>query len=201
MSNKKLLMLDLDGTVRRGKTDPRGYINAPDDQELIPEAKAAIARYVREGWTIVGITNQGGVEAGHKTITEAIAEQRFTQGIVQDIARTIERARFDPPSPILSAIYFCPDFAGQQCWYIPYGELATPMHDREWVAQPWMPEPPSSLVGTFRKPRPGMLKLALQTPQGWGDVLFVGDRPEDKQAAAAAGVPFMQAEEWRGTVA
>ena len=41
----------------------------------------------------------------------------------------------------------------------------------------------------------------------WGEdtmteqILYVGDRPEDEQAAKAAGVDFMWADEWRRTTA
>ena len=48
----------------------------------------------------------------------------------------------------------------------------------------------------FRKPQPGMLKLAshIEFPdKSW----YVGDRLEDEQAAAAAGINFMWADVWR----
>ncbi|MFM6404935.1 MAG: hypothetical protein ACKPGT_09860, partial [Microcystis sp.] len=50
--------------------------------------------YDQEGWIIIGITNQGGVAAGHKSLKSAIEEQRKTLEIF----------------PLLSYIYFCPDF-------------------------------------------------------------------------------------------
>jgi len=47
-------------------------------------------------------------------------------------------------------------------------------------------------LGGFRKPKPGMLNLAIsdciRKPT---QVLMVGDRPEDEQAAQAANIPFM----------
>lgn len=58
----------------------------------------------------------------------------------------------------------------------------------------------SSLVGqNFRKPGAGMI-IAAQAMQMLfvESVVFVGDRPEDEQAAIAAGVSFEWADEWRG---
>jgi len=60
----KLLILDLDGTVRIKKGGvigefESGFINSPDDQEIIPGAVNAIEKYYYE-WLIVGCSNQGG---------------------------------------------------------------------------------------------------------------------------------------------
>jgi D-glycero-D-manno-heptose 1,7-bisphosphate phosphatase len=41
-----------------------------------------------------------------------------------------------------------------------------------------------------------MLQLAMEA-DSFEEFLMVGDRPEDEQAAAAAGIPFTWAEEWR----
>jgi D-glycero-D-manno-heptose 1,7-bisphosphate phosphatase len=43
----------------------------------------------------------------------------------------------------------------------------------------------------WRKPAPGMLLQALEDLGAVpGEVLMIGDRPEDQAAALAAGVPF-----------
>jgi D-glycero-D-manno-heptose 1,7-bisphosphate phosphatase len=48
-----------------------------------------------------------------------------------------------------------------------------------------------------RKPGPGMLLNIMETLKiGPGDTLMVGDRPEDEQAAQAAGTAFMWANEF-----
>ncbi|KAM3093202.1 HAD hydrolase-like protein [Phormidesmis sp. 146-12] len=49
----------------------------------------------------------------------------------------------------------------------------------------------------FRKPGPGMLKLAIDNHPS-DRILYVGDRPEDEGAAAAAGIPFKWAHEFLG---
>jgi D-glycero-D-manno-heptose 1,7-bisphosphate phosphatase len=189
--NDRLLLLALDGTIREPKSGAK-FINNPEDQRLITGASEAIARYARQGWEIAGITNQGGVAAGYKTLQDAILEQRITQGLLPKI----EPGSFMNPECPLQEIYFCPD-EGLTCWCVPYGRKAVPMHDREWRATEWMPEPPSQLIGHFRKPGAGMLKLRIQR-LAYGEILYVGDREEDEQAAQAAGIPFQWAREWRG---
>lgn len=80
---------------------------------------------------------------------------------------------------------------GKHCWLTSRKiDDARPIHTA-WAAQ-W--------AGLFRKPNPGMIYAALLN-HGNGnqpnEYLLVGDRPEDEQAAAAAGVRFMWAEQWR----
>lgn len=49
----------------------------------------------------------------------------------------------------------------------------------------------------MRKPNGGMLKLAMQfVGAEKAETVMVGDRDEDEQAAAAAGVKFIHADEF-----
>ncbi|MGL5925574.1 HAD hydrolase-like protein [Chroococcidiopsis sp.] len=80
----KLLLLDLDGTVREtisGKT----FINVPEDQKLIAGVELRLEQAVLADWKIIGITNQGGVGAGHKTLESAILEQQKTMQLAPQI--------------------------------------------------------------------------------------------------------------------
>ncbi len=95
----KLLMLDLDGTVRKPLSGDR-FIQHPTDQCIIEGADRAIAYYHREGYVIVGISNQEGVAAGHKSLSDCFLEQRHTLNLF----------------PQISEICFCPDFEGLECW-------------------------------------------------------------------------------------
>lgn len=176
----KLLMVDLDGTIRQCKSNPEGFINYPLDQELIPNVTEALARY--KDYIIVGITNQGGVAAGFKSLANAISEQQYTMQLCSQ----------------LSAIYFCPDFEGKQCLYVNEVGLVVQVHET------WRKH--RDLIGSFRKPSPGMLHLAIRH-EAWQLVptipdlrnlraMYIGDRPEDEQAAQAAGVRFMWAADW-----
>ncbi len=68
------LCLDLDGTVRRSKADPKGFIKGLDDMELMPGIEAKIKEYKAAGFLVFGITNQGGVACGYKTVKDVYNE-------------------------------------------------------------------------------------------------------------------------------
>jgi D-glycero-D-manno-heptose 1,7-bisphosphate phosphatase len=169
----KLLILDKDGSIVTPKTGAE-FVRHPKDQELLPGVKETIARYHSEGWRIVVASNQGAVEAGHKTVEEAIAEFRCLMELL----------------PEISACYFCPDFEGRFCYEVVYGN--------------WIKYDRNDMEGFygFRKPYPGMIQLA--TDPGFGEalsldeILFVGDRAEDEACAKAAGIASQWAHEFFG---
>lgn len=176
----KTLFLDLDGTVREPASGAK-FINEPSDQRLIEGVREAIAHY-RE-WTIIGITNQAGVAAGHKSLEIAILEQQITLDLV----------------PQMLAIYFCPDFEGQTCW-----RISRNGDRREYgVGSQNLPKddgPPP--LFNFRKPGAGMVMQAIHDiysyiPSARGNYWFVGDRDEDAQCAEAANINFVWADIWR----
>lgn len=161
--------VDCDGTIREPKGGAK-FIQSPDDQQIIKGADAAIASWKQQGYAIVGITNQGGVAAKHKTLSEAIAEQRYTLNLF----------------PLLSEIYFCPDYEGLICWRV--------TRDGEFnIAN----ENPNQEKYKFRKPGCGMILLASNLFAGnLAECWMVGDSPEDEGAAVNAGVKFMWAGDW-----
>lgn len=172
----KLLLLDLDGTVRRCKSNPQGFINDPKDQELIEGVEDAIINWPSEGWIAVGISNQAGVVCGHKTLEDCFREQQYTLSLC----------------PWLNQISFCPDW-GDTCWDLLRVGKAYSREDLGKIHE--------ELKGTYRKPQPGMLLRAMrQYGTLAGECIYVGDRAEDEQAAAAAGVRFIWADEWRGSL-
>ena len=161
-----LLLLDLDGTIRQSLSGEQ-YFQHSQDQQAIVGVEDALRSYSDE-WIMVGITNQGGVAAGHKSIQQCIAEQQYTLQLF----------------PRLKEIYFCPDFGGKKCFRVTRHNVDN--HSRsQWSNQ-------------YRKPGAGMLNLAMvrhkQTPE---ETYYVGDRPEDEIAAHRARVQFQWAEEWR----
>jgi D-glycero-D-manno-heptose 1,7-bisphosphate phosphatase len=160
-----LLLVDLDGTLREPLSQQQ-YFQHPKDQQIIAGADIAIHAY-KEGWIIVGITNQGGVAAGYKSIQECIKEQQYTLELFSE----------------LREIYFCPDFEGRKCFRVTRHNVHN--HSRtKWS-------------GHYRKPGAGMLNLAMvrhkHTSQ---NTSYVGDRPEDEAAARRAGVRFQWATNW-----
>jgi len=171
----KLAILDKDGTLAQPKSGSK-FVQSPDDQELMPGVKEAIAALVADGYMLVIASNQGGVEAGHKSLDDAIAEMRYCMKLLPEIERS----------------YFCPDFAGQTCYMV----LDQVIRTKTLSATDWG-------FKSFRKPDPGMLLHALWVFKiaynvvGSVDVVYIGDRPEDEQASEAAGIPFIHADVWR----
>ena len=160
-----LLLVDLDGTIRQPLSGQQ-YFQHPKDQQIIVGADVALHSYSHE-WIIVGITNQGGVAAGHKSIQECIAEQQYTLQLFSQ----------------LKEIYFCPDFEGKRCFRVTLYNVHN--HSK------------SKWSGQYRKPGAGMLNLAIARHKHTShDTLYVGDRPEDEVAARRAGVQFQWAWDW-----
>jgi D-glycero-D-manno-heptose 1,7-bisphosphate phosphatase len=167
----KILFLDLDGTVRKSKSGAT-FINDPYDQELIDGVEDAIARY--QGWKIVGVTNQGGVIAGYKSLENCFEEQRQTLKLL----------------PQMSLLLFCTD-GGDTMFRL--SQQGLKMHGMAILCN-------AKKYGNFRKPNPGMIVFGMKysySRENPEEVLMVGDRSEDQECAANANIPFMWAEDWR----
>ncbi|MDX2214875.1 MAG: HAD hydrolase-like protein [Oculatellaceae cyanobacterium bins.114] len=142
------------------------YSQHPQDQCIITGVDTALRAY-KENWIVVGITNDAGVAAGYKSLQECIEEQQYTLQLV----------------PELQEIYVCPDFDGRRCLRVTRHRIDNHSQTR-WFRQ-------------YCKPHPGLLKLAMvrhnHLPE---DCLYIGDRPEDQEAARRAEVPFQWAWSW-----
>jgi histidinol-phosphate phosphatase family protein len=66
----KALLLDYDGTLRKTKSGDK-YPKHPDDIEILPGRRAVLERYRRDGYKLLGVSNQGDVARGKLTMTEA----------------------------------------------------------------------------------------------------------------------------------
>lgn len=84
------LCLDLDGTVRRSKSDPEGFIKGVADIEIFPEMKKILPLYKQNGWLILGISNQAGVAWGHKTPQQNDSEIVATQSLTGNVFDVIK---------------------------------------------------------------------------------------------------------------
>jgi D-glycero-D-manno-heptose 1,7-bisphosphate phosphatase len=93
MKNSKVLILDMDGTIRSPLNG--NFINSPFDQKLIPEAIAAMKRWQKAGYTIVGATNQGGVPR-FKSLEDCHMEQSHTIELARAEGITISDILFAP---------------------------------------------------------------------------------------------------------
>lgn len=189
-----VLLLDLDGTVRETKSGEK-FINDPDDQKLITGVEEAIAKYDNLSWKIVGVTNQGGVASGFKTLESAIKEQQITLDLI----------------PKMRFILFCPDMSGRECFMVEpketnykltrlglsgiYEAGQIPMKSPDYTIENSVIH--VKQVGSFQKPKPGMLISASNFFSGYlTENLMIGDREDDQLAAKAARMRFMWAEDW-----
>ena len=86
--------------------------------------------------------------------------------------------------PEIQYALFAPDYEGEICWQVKGNFLRIEIH------RSVSPE-----LGSFRKPGPGMLQYAMAI-EDLSESLMIGDRPEDKGAASAAGISFLWAEDW-----
>lgn len=68
----KALFLDYDGTLRKTKSGDK-YPKSPDDIEVLPGRKEVLERYQREGYKLLGISNQGDVARGKLSMEDAKA--------------------------------------------------------------------------------------------------------------------------------
>jgi histidinol phosphatase-like enzyme len=164
-----LICLDLDGTlVDDALVEEDGKLQRPQDQlfhepVLRPHVAEVIQRSAQEGDNFAIITNQGGVAWGYHTQAE----------VRQRISRAVMLLDFFHGRP----------FSVHIAWDHPRATITQFRSDKEEVCR--------------RKPGPTMIVEAIdrQFPRRTEDptepmVLMVGDRPEDEEAAAAAGVAF-----------
>lgn len=164
----EILFCDIDGTLT-GTLSGATFKSNPRDVLVLPGVENALAHYTQQGYLIVGISNEGGVGAGHKKLEAAFEEKQYTCLLL----------------PQLDAVYFCPDFAGQVLCRA----------DRDTAVEVQVE---SGKYSSFRKPGAGMIQYCLSLYAGdAGKCWMVGDRPEDEKAAQAAGINFTAADVWR----
>lgn len=178
-----LAIIDKDGTLT-DTVSGHQFPQSPTDQLLLPGVANRIAELKEMGATIVIASNQGGVAAGHKTLDDAIREMQYVLKLL----------------PQVDYAFFCPDFDGLQCYYVHQSNIDAPPEIAGWEAH--RANVGASLIGTFRKRTDGhlgsgMLHAAMLIYPMLSQVVMVGDRPEDQQAAAQAGITFVDAEAWR----
>lgn len=102
---RRALVLDLDGTIRYNKTDPEGFINGPETVAVYDDVTPVLRKYIDAGHLIFGVTNQGGVAYGHKSVFQAAAENHEMCRILAEQLGLADRDPFD-------AIMICPFMAG-----------------------------------------------------------------------------------------
>ena len=172
------LCVDLDGTVRFNKNDPKGFINRVEEIALFPGVEEKLWLY-RDGGTIFGseadyhvpehlifgVSNQGGVAFGFKD----------WGGVDEEARRTAELFERNP----FHIMKFC-------------------LHHERGDVEPYCHR---SLA---RKPDIGMLAQMEVEAFGegyvvdWDQSMMVGDREEDQELARRAGIDFRWADVFFG---
>lgn len=161
---QKLLLLDLDGTVRMQRL--MHYPEKPEDVEIYPGVPELLVSYSKLGWSIMSISNQGGIGKGEVT-SQAVAS--------------------------------CMEKTNELCAGVFDGFVWCPHHPEA--------KNPDMAQCLCRKPKYGMIVQAQMMIQQVTGCLypqrlmkFVGDQPEDEEAATGAGITFQTAEKWRAEV-
>ncbi len=165
-----VLFLDIDGTVRQSKDDALGrLVNGPKDVIVFPRAVDRMRQWRARGGLVVGVSNQGGIALG------LVSKGR----VAEAMAETERQAE-----GLFELIWWCPHH---------------PKAANRAMAR-----------CSCRKPAPGAITEAVRAlehhrrSQGHGPEsyplslgLMVGDRPEDRACAEAAGLRFQWAADWR----
>lgn len=96
-----LLVLDLDGTVRKGKDELGRFVNGPEDVEVFPAAWALMREWKARGGRIIALSNQGGVALGLVTfekVADAMIETaRQCQGLFDKMTWCVHHPGADDP--------------------------------------------------------------------------------------------------------
>jgi HAD superfamily hydrolase (TIGR01662 family) len=163
-----LIILDKDGTLVQSISGAK--YPSFQDQHLISGVKERIYSHVEAEDILAIASNQGGISKGHKSLDEVKAEFMEVFGLL----------------PQIKVACFCPDYKGQILHRI-WTDGTFDTLNREIFPN----------FRSFRKPEPGMLQYLMFLFQGmYSQVLFVGDMNSDEQAAAAAGVKYLDVENW-----
>lgn len=169
----RAIFFDIDGTLT-GAISGEIFKKHPADIAVLPGVKEGIEFFSAQNppWVFIGISNQGGVGAGHKSMDATEEEMANTLALI----------------PQLSAIYFCPDFEGRTCHRVTASGVKIHHICDQHYEDGW----------GYRKPDAGMIHLAatenaVDLKASW----MIGDRKEDGECAVAARLNFMWAETWR----
>lgn len=168
--NIKLIIFDLDGTLADR-----------DSGQLLPGVAEWFAAN-KDSYRFALATNQGAIGLRYWMERDGFGEPGKYPDETKIMAR-IEQVIGSVGAPL--KVYVCFAYQARSGKWSPF---PPGLEDRvEWMA-------------AYRKPAPGMLLQAMRDA-GIDDpsqALFVGNGPEDEEAAARAGIGFVQADEFFG---
>lgn len=103
----KLLVVDLDGTVRHGYDELGRFVNQVEDVVIFPEALRNLKRWKEQGGRIIGLSNQGGIALGHMTMEVCLSTMHRTQQLCEGVFDVISFCQHHPSATD-------PEYA--RCW-------------------------------------------------------------------------------------
>ncbi|MDB5075010.1 MAG: D,D-heptose 1,7-bisphosphate phosphatase [Chloroflexi bacterium] len=161
-----LYLFDLDGTLISSYMDSPG--RDYDRWHVLPKRREVLNNLIQDGNDIAIVTNQGGVAFGHITPKRVDAKLKAA---LERLGLTPARASGDAHPP----------------------QVYVAMHDVR--GKPPFNNPAEA---ARRKPSPAMILEAIEHRPlaAVSGVLYVGDRPEDEEAAKRAGVDFTYADKF-----
>jgi D-glycero-D-manno-heptose 1,7-bisphosphate phosphatase len=169
MKKQRVLFLDLDGTIRYSKSGE--FIESPEDVVVFPDVKAKLREYRDQGYLIFGISNQGGVAFGFKTIDEIMKIEAETlrqlEGEGQNWHRLFDNIEY--------------------CFSHPEGTIE-PWNCKSLLRKPY--------VGMLVRIEEWCRQRGYYID--YDQSLFVGDREEDQECARRAGIAFQWADDFFG---
>lgn len=169
MRAKPAVFLDVDG-ILTGTKSRQPFKQNPHDVEVMPGVVEALNFHKKQGYRLIGVSNQGGVPQ-YKSLPEVVSEMGYTISLL----------------PQLEVIIFALGMSGDECYVLSLPHDSKSSHLLRIVK--------SENYESFRKPSWGMLQVmeGVDLNLSW----MVGDRPEDEGCATAAGLNFMWAADWR----
>ncbi|HEY9836529.1 MAG TPA: hypothetical protein V6D27_06495 [Vampirovibrionales bacterium] len=139
-------------------------VQHPRDQKILAGADKAVQSLHERGYRLAMAYNQEAIEAGYKTIEDALAEYRYALALFPEIEFGM----------------FWPSYQGFTCCMV-------------WRDKGAEIRPEDEVEESFLKPSPGMLVLIHRYfgKPPLSDCWMIGDGSEDEQASEAFGCNFM----------
>lgn len=170
---RKLLCVNVSGTLIEN-TSANDFPRSPKDVGIISGVPETIQKYSEDTWQIVGYSNQAGV-----------AQKKLSfQNCLGIMKKTLNEL------PALTCIYFCTDWAGEQCYRV----------NRDRAGRLF---PESRYLQEYRYPYAGMVYAAIDryASKRSFELLIVGDSPDcEKLAGKVRGnyprTRFMYEQDW-----
>lgn len=91
--------LDRDGTIIE---DP-GFLDDPEQVQLIPDAASAIRRLNEAGWAVIVVTNQSGIARGYYTEADYLAVRARVDELLSRQGARVDAHYHCPHHPTVSA--------------------------------------------------------------------------------------------------